>query len=415
MFDLANPQKRERFLVVAAGIALCVIVIMILPGQFGKLTSLKKQREDLKGKIVDLQRHERIKGEVQGRITAYTSQALPPASATQRSMAMAGYQNWLIGLASGAGLGNVQVRDTPAPGAKDVYNKVIFTLDGEGRLDQIAEFLRRFHRTEFLHIITSISPRPSPRNPSIFTTTFKIEVLALPSVNVVSVPGANGASIAMTAEERVMRNTIQSRAILSEYTPPPPPQPVVQPQPTQPPLPRFYHSPHCFIEGITKEDERPRCWIRLRTTDEQYFLYEGESFRLDWVEATIKKIEVHALRVHVAAEGGIFTVGLGKPFAHAEEPSYFFTGIVDENGRPWTPDSIGEPHCVIVQRTIEEANGRQRDVARHILAAEASFPMAEVVATVQKIEPEFNQIQMEAAGVVYTLKVDGSFSEFADE
>ena len=56
-----------------------------------------------------------------------------------------------------------------------------------------------------------------------------------------------------------------------------------------------------------------------------------------------------------------------------------------------------------------------RDVARHFLSAGETFPMAEVVATVQKIEPENNQIQMEAAGVVYTITIDGSFSEFAEE
>ena len=414
MFDLSNPQKRERLLVIAAGIALCIIVMMILPGQFSKLTNLKKERENLQVKINDLKRHERMKDDVLGQMSAIRKQALAPLNNPARNAAMSGYQNWLTGLASGVGFGNVQVREGTAPGARDIYNKVVFTLVGEGRLDQIAEFLRRFHHTDYLHMITSVSPGPSPRNPNVFTTTFRIEVLALPTVNSINVPSADRATTAITDTERQMLETIRNRAILSEYTPPRPVSTTTETEPRVPPPPPFYHSLHCFIEGITAAEGKPQCWIRIRTTGEQHFLFEGEAFTLDGVRATVKKIEVHTLRVHVAAEGGIYTIGLGKPFAHAEEPSYFLTGIVDSDGRAWTTDSTGEPNCVIVCR-LEDTNGRMRDIARHLLAAGDSFPMAEVVASVQSIDPTANQIQMEAAGVVYTIKVDGSFSEFADE
>jgi Holliday junction resolvasome RuvABC DNA-binding subunit len=50
-----------------------------------------------------------------------------------------------------------------------------------------------------------------------------------------------------------------------------------------------------------------------------------------------------------------------------------------------------------------------------MLSVGEAFPMAYLSCTVTEIEPEANQIQIEAAGVVYTIKVEGSFSEFSNE
>jgi hypothetical protein len=41
--------------------------------------------------------------------------------------------------------------------------------------------------------------------------------------------------------------------------------------------------------------------------------------------------------------------------------------------------------------------------------------MTEVSVAVRNIDPAANQIQIEAAGVVYTIRVGGDFSEFGNE
>jgi len=427
MFDLSNPQKRERLLVVLAGIALCVVLVMFLPGQFKELTTLAAQKKKFQADIAELERHARMKDEVQERLSGFTSQALPfsvgtPRDTATRNMATGGYQNWLLGLASGSGLGNIQVRANTTPGVRDVYGKDVFTVTGEGRLDQIAEFLRRFHRTDYLHMITGVRPSPAPRNPNLFSVEIKVEALALTQVNSVHVPGTNGATTTVTDEERRMLATIRERAILTEYTPPPPPRPPAPPEPEPDPLPDFLHAPHCVVNSIVMVDGRPQCWIYLRTEEQRYYLFEEEMFTLDETRATIKKIEVGAQRIQVAAAGGVYAIRLGKSFADAEEPTYFLTGIVDANGRPWAATSTGEPHCVIVHEIdieLEDENGRKeivrRVIARHVLAAGGTFPMAEVTVTIRSVEPAANQIQMEAAGVVYTIRVGRSFSEFSNE
>jgi|GEM_PF-2563179 len=410
MVDLSNPQQRERVLVVIAGIALCFIVMLVLPGQFGELTRLDNQRKDLENKIEDLKRHDRIKDDVRERLLAMESLAVA-ASGTARNMAELGYQSWLIELARTTGVGNVQISTLAASGVRDIYNKVVFTLQGEGRLDQIAEFLRRFHRTDYLHLITNVSPRPSARNSNVFTVSFRIEVLVLPQVRVSNVPNTNETITTMTDEERQMLATIRERAILSEYTPPRPPEPT--PPPPSPP-PDFHHSPFCFVTAITEVNGRPQCWIHHRTEGRMYHLFEGESFMLEGTRATISKIEVGAKRVQIAAAGGVYAISLGKSFANAEVPSYFLIGIIDVNGNPWTAESVGEPYGVIVHRSLDD-NGNAVEKARHVLSAGESFPMTEVSVAVRNIDPAANQIQIEAAGVVYTIRVGGDFSEFGNE
>ena len=417
MFDLSNPQKREQVLVIVAGIVLCLIVMMVLPGQFGELTRLGNDRERLLSNIEDLKRHDQIKDEVQERLSVMIDQALAPLGTPRSSAALSGYQNWLLELASGAGLGGVRIVNATAAGVRNVYNKHVFTLNGEGRLDQIAEFLRRFHRTDYLHMITRVSPSPSARNPNIFNVTFSIEVLALARVNAVNTPGANGITTEITDEERQMLAVIRDRAILSEFTPPPPPPP--EPATPPPPPPPFDHIiPFSFLISINEVNDRRECWIYERSIEQMHRLFEGESFSLGGVMATIKKIEMNEQntlppRIQIAAAGGVYAIGLGKSFSDVEDPSYFLTAIVDADGNPWTAESIGAPHCVIIHGS-EDGYGSLIETARHLLAEGDSFPMAWVTCTVRSIDPAANQIQIEAAGVVYTISVGSSFSEFGE-
>ena len=406
MVDL-TPQKREQLLVIVAGIILFVIIMLILPGQFSELTKLENDRKSQIEKIEELNVHAKNKEEIQKRLALMTGQALA-ALGPARNQSESGYQSWLLALGENAGIDNIQIRQSSTSGIRDIYNKVVFTLTGEGRLDQIAEFLRRFHRTDYLHIITRVTPTPTQRNPNIFNVSFTIEVLSLMQVRTSNMPGTNGMTIAMTDEERQMLTTIRDRAILSAYTPPPPPIPATSPQP---PREDFSHTPFCVLTAIVMTDGRPQCWIHHRTAGRMYYLFEDESFTLEGTRATVKKIEIDAGRIHVAADGGVYTIGLGKSFAQVEDPTYFLTGIVDANGTSWTAESTGEPLCVIVHGS-EDDNGRLIAKATYRLSAGDSFPMAEVSCIVRRIDPAVNRIQIEAAGVVYTIRVDGSFTEF---
>jgi len=223
MFDTSNPQQRERLLVILAGIVLLFIVLWQLPAQFNSVRELRRNRDDFVQKIADHHQLAPDGQRIQSRLSAFENQALAAAGTPQGSEAEARYRAWLRDLANSAGL-NI-TGDTPPSTAVGAtgnfgYARHTFTINGEGRLDQIAEFLRRFHRTEYLHILKAFSPQPVQNRPGIFRVTFRVETLSLPQVRFVNMPSTEGTT--STAEERQMLTTVRNRGILSEYSPPRP-------------------------------------------------------------------------------------------------------------------------------------------------------------------------------------------------
>ena len=223
MFDISNPQKRERLLVILAGIVLLFVVVWQLPAQFTVISGLKRERDNLEEKIEE---HNRLAGnipEIQTRLAVFERQALASAGSPQGSESVDGYRAWLINLATGAGLtfisSTAPTATTPARGSAG-FTQHSFSITCEGQLARIAEFLRQFHRVEYLHFIQQFQPSPVPNQPGRFRVTFQVRVLSLPQVRLVNMPNTEG--IAITPEERQMRTAIENRAILSEYTPPRP-------------------------------------------------------------------------------------------------------------------------------------------------------------------------------------------------
>jgi len=182
-------------------------------------------------------------------------------------------------------------------------------------LDQIAEFLCRFHRTQYLHQILSFSPLPVANQPGMFRVTFRVEALSLPQVVLVNVPNSEDIP-EMTDDDKLTLATIRDRAVLSAYTPPRPP--AERPPPAEP----FDDVAFCFLTGIVEADGRPQCWIDYRTTGRKYYFFEEGSFMLGGVRCTIKKIEVDNQRIQVNVNiGGELRTGyikLGKNFDEVE-------------------------------------------------------------------------------------------------
>jgi hypothetical protein len=219
-------------------------------------------------------------------------------------------------LATSAGIRiTTSANPTSSGNVRGIYKKHTFSITGEGRLEQIAEFLRRFHRTEYLHQIQSFGPRPVANQPGMFNVTFRVEALSLPQVNLVNVPNSGSDASPMTDDERQMLTTIRERAALSAYTPPPPPRPT---EPAPPPPPRFDDVPYCYLIAVTEADGKPQCWINHRTTGRTYYLFEDGSFMLRGIRCVVKKIEIDNERVWVDIGGGLYTIKVGKNFDEIE-------------------------------------------------------------------------------------------------
>ena len=400
MFDVSNPQQRERLLVILTGIALGAIVMGMLPAQFTEINKLKTARENLKKDIDNLIILAKNKDEIQSRLNTLATQALA-SSGNAGNEGISGYRIWLEDLARKSGL---RYLGGPAPvpsgNIRGVYAKHTFTVSATGTLDQIAEFVRRFHSADYLHLIQNFSPKPSTTILGEFSVIFKIEALALPQTRGSNVPAATDIS----EDEGKMLVTIRDRAILTQYQPPKPP---AEPAPPSPP---FFDHPYSYVNAIVEVDGKPQCWIDIRTTGKKYYLFEGESFFLGATRCTVKKIGVASQRVVIAADGNVYAVRYGKNFDQHDELCYFVT-LVNPDGTPWTADSAEKPLCGIEY----EIEGKEMEAKKYRLDVEESFPMKHGLATIKKIDPATRRVQIEAAGIVYSLRSGGSFPEFTDE
>ena len=315
VFDFSNPKKREKILLIVAGIVFIVVMIPIFYQLFG--SDFSKQRNDrnrLKTELARLDEEVSGKNEIKSRLDDLTAQSLP----SNDDFAVSLYQNWLMELATEAGIYEKRV-DRPSSTQfkaqnKIQYKKYTFTLHGKGTLEQISEFLRRFHKTGYLHLVRKVSPRPI-KNSRDMDVSITVEALSLPQARTSrTLPSVDKKQLLLTNDEKTMLKSITDRALFSVYSPPPPvgvARETPQPKPN-----KFDHSPYCYITAVVEVDDKPQVWIDVRTEGKKYKLYEGEMFRLGDVRCHVKKIEFD--RVHVEAAGNLFTIRIGNSFAQYE-------------------------------------------------------------------------------------------------
>ena len=424
MFDLSNPQQRERLLVVCAIITLFVLFIGIVPGQFTHIRLQKVERDNWRKQIEEHEQTAQDKDEIQRRLAAMQAQALAEAGTPLGAASVSGYQAWLMSLATSAELGNPSSGQPGTAGSTRgaiPYVRHTFSISAEGRLDQIAEFLRRFHRTEYLHIIQSVQPfRQLPNQAGVYAVTFRIEALSLPQIRQASLPSSERNATPITDEERQKLDAIRDRAILSEYRPPAP-SPPENGSTTTPAPPVFDDIAFCYLIGITETDGRPECWIFHRTRmPEPRTLREGETFILAGVRCIIRKISVEAQQIHVdiGGSGTLYSLQVGKNFDEVDEVPPEPDVIVPESNEPVVvSDSENNiAHCFLIA-AVEE-NGRLRCHIRnrttrtvYTLSEGGVFLLAGIQCTVKGIDINAQQVIVNIGGGLYVIGVGQHFDQ----
>ncbi|GHT11022.1 hypothetical protein FACS1894170_04040 [Planctomycetales bacterium] len=304
-----DTQKRERLLLIVAGVVLLIIAVPFLRSLYNDTVNLQKQRQKLQTDIVKYQNEAGKKDEIKKRLTELTNQSLP----SRDDAALSQYQNYLMDLARTAGIKEYRGEAPSVVKQKNQYSKFSFTIHGKGSLEQIAEFLRQFQKTPYLHLVRSVSPRPT-KKPDEFDVSIKIEALSLPqSRSNKTLPEVPAEVIAVAEDEKALLKAIKDRALFSEYQPQPNNQP---PEPEKPKLDTFDMSPFCYLTAIVEPGEKYQCWINNRIENKTYILSVGEMFKLGDVRCFVKKIEFD--RVQFEAAGGLYTIRIGKSFAEFE-------------------------------------------------------------------------------------------------
>ncbi|MDR2705599.1 MAG: hypothetical protein LBC02_07450 [Planctomycetaceae bacterium] len=313
LFDISSPQKRERLLLVAAGVVFFIIMVPIFYRIFiTEVSALRSERNRIKADIDKYENDIKHKTEIKNRLDHFISRSLPSKDDFAKSL----YQNYLMDLAGETGIresridpGSVAVVKTQN---KTHYNKYTFTLHGKGSLDKVAEFLRRFYKADYLHLIRKVSPRPI-KNSREMDVSITIEALSLPQARSNrTLPAIEEQQLALTDNDKTMLQRITKRSLFSAFVPSRPESAPREREEVRPPN-RFDQSPYCYVMAVVEVDGKPQVWIDLRTEGKKFRLYEGEMFQLSGVRCFVKKIEFD--RVQFEAAGGFYTIRTGKSFA----------------------------------------------------------------------------------------------------
>ncbi|MDR2345769.1 MAG: hypothetical protein LBE18_06855 [Planctomycetaceae bacterium] len=308
-FDISTQEKRERFLLIAVGIMLFFVVVPFCYSYFStSISRLNEQKNKLDNDIKKLETEVKDEKHIKERLTELGQQSLP-----QGELAKSQYQNWLSDTAGSAGLRERKIDSGTEGTIKDFYKKYTFKLTCKGTLEQVAEFLRRFHKTNYLHLIRKISPTPS-KNSNLMDIVITIEAVSVTKAQIGrTLRVFDKELLKITPDEKIILDEIKTRNLFTAYTPPRPVLPPVQPPPPPQRPPQLYQAPYCFVGTIVESEGKKQVWIDHRVTGKQYRLYEGESFRLEGVDCLIEKIDFD--RIHVEADKQKFTIRSGKSFA----------------------------------------------------------------------------------------------------
>ncbi len=318
LFDTSTQEKRERVLI---GVMVVVVVVVVLPmlyNLFGtKITKARRDREQLQAEVEKLETEMATEEAVKNKLKRMSEESLP----TDETYAKRTYQQWLMEQAEDAGFrerridpGNVSA---VRANNRNLYKRFTFILHGNGTMSQLADFLRRFEKSGYLHLVRKIDPRPV-RNSQIMNLTITVEALSLDQAKSErSLPPIPRGRLNATEDERAMLNLIGDRALFSVYTPPRLVQTEGPKGPDPPRAPDFDHSPYCYVTAIVEVDGKMQVRVHVRTEDKVYWLSLDEMFRLGGVRCFVRKIEFD--RVSFEAAGSLYTVKVGKSFAEYDD------------------------------------------------------------------------------------------------
>ena len=134
----------------------------------------KRQQVDQWDKdIRDKKQFDQFTQEHRDRLDVYRSRSLPSDPEDARRQ----YQNWLVDRATEYGF---EVKRAPTPTSSDVYERLRFTVTGDGDLMQLVEFLHKFYSVDYLHRISLLRVTRDPGTKQL-DLSFTVDALSLPT------------------------------------------------------------------------------------------------------------------------------------------------------------------------------------------------------------------------------------------
>jgi hypothetical protein len=298
-------KPRERILAVSLGGAAALFVLyLIFSSWIGMFTSRNQRVGDLEKKIGEKDRTMLQVRQAIARRSELEKRSLP----TNRELARSLYHNWLTSTVQGSELSDINVSPKETTGATKSFEKLSFTVRGQGTLAQITKLLHDFYTPNYLHQIRFMTLNPVEKSNKL-NLMMTVEALILPgAANKDSLPTEKGDQLVAANSADEYRKVIVERNLFAEYTPPPV-RTVTEP-PREPP---FDVAKLAYITMVAVgTDGRAKAFLHERNIDKTTHLHDGDPFEVGSLKGTVKRIDFERRQVEMDVAGKSFLISMGK-------------------------------------------------------------------------------------------------------
>lgn len=293
-------SKREKTLALAScALAGAVVLVWLAGGTGGSVSELRRVRNEKTEEVAKKQARLDAALKTKAKLAQWDRRALPANTRDAGRL----YQSWLTGLVGRIKLDDVRIEPREGRVRRGVYTALPFAVHGKGTLDQLTRLLFEFYSAGYLHQIQQLTVTPL-KDSNKLDMNIVIEAMSLPTATATTGLPEEKPLRPLAGTLAEYQKTIVERNLFKPYTPPPPPAPPkperkVEPPkpppeppkpPPEPPKPAIDHLQFAVIDAIIETNGKREVWLWVRTTDEKFFLAEGDTFKVGQMPAKVLKI-----------------------------------------------------------------------------------------------------------------------------
>ena len=236
----------------------------------------------------------------------WQKQSLP----TNPDIAKSLYHDWLRQQLSQAGL---QIKDLNSKlssmAQSKYYKQLTFTIEAEGKLDDLTKFLHGFYKSGHLHRISKATLTPTEERKKL-AASLTVDALSLTDCSRTDQLTDIASNLRLPTKDE-LQEKILSRNIFAVYHPPTPPQAetTASAQPDQ-------EAAQAFITSITKGLQGWRMTILMRESGNVLFFNEGDEISIGQFQGKIDKLD--GRKVIVSTDSERLQIRLGENLKQAQ-------------------------------------------------------------------------------------------------
>jgi hypothetical protein len=302
-------SKRERTLmIVILGIVGSYGLFLVVRGLFvGPLETQASQIRSLRNEIASKSKQVEDAQSAVKQLAEWEKLSLPGDEGAAQAL----YQDYLFKLMRDCHFEEPQVSADKTQKAKS-YTSIPFTIRGRVSLENLTEFLYRFHACDsrVLHQVRTLSIARTDTKSKSLSVTIILAALALdnaPHRGALIPDGEDPRSLTIADVAMDTFQVIAKKNIFEPFT-----------EPTkEPDKPQVDAARHVVFSGCTQSGDEPEAWIYDRLTNENRFLRAGDEFAMAGLKGRI--VSVAASNIVIEMDDKQWSLKLGKNLRELKE------------------------------------------------------------------------------------------------